>query len=424
MDTNEIIDNLVKLNKAVQSNNNLTSKIQNDINCFTTNTIDEVANRKDVKLNEIFNNFSLIVLRGFDNYFNEHIDEQTCKNGSLETLISLPIKLKEKYSDVFVNYVIELYSKYECFRNAFNDEVKTTFEIFDKLMELITSTFEKRYIDFVMNQFSKYREIRRKFFKVIDDSNIRKLNLSVCQENIILKYIAIEENKFNKYIIDNKSIIQIKINDIIKHANLKLYKFLIDNDVIKPELGHLETCCGQHIINIEFIKFILDHKVIPNHECFEKILLNYSNSQSEIVNMFYDIGIELTEQDLLIITKQKIIINNFDNDELLTNNFFRTCIDIQFYPPYVSRYKIPKMLLYYLFSKTNIKFIPVFVRNEIHDCDLNCLFYACTIPNNIFTIKFILEKNIPATQQSIYETIGDEYNKNKSLKKLIEKYNK
>jgi hypothetical protein len=194
------------------------------------------------------------------------------------------------------------------------------------------------------------------------------------------------------------------------------YKILVDNGEITPSAKHLEFACDlftHFFVDDNFILYLLDHKVFPNRECLKTIIYKtggfVDDSIKRIINVFYDLGIEFTKSDMETLVNRKICIENFKDFDLLTDIFFINCIRRQFYPPYLSKCKQSMICYYYVFSHNKINTLPDCVRDFLmFSCDLTCLRLASGILDNLETIKFILERNIDADQETIRKIIGED----------------
>jgi hypothetical protein len=236
-----------------------------------------------------------------------------------------------------------------------------------------------------------------------------------------LRYVTESFDKFIDVIPTEED-----INYIIRKYNF--YKLLVENGKIIPSIKHLEIACEVFstdcYTNDTLVIYIMDHKVFPNRKCLEYIINaemceydnatfdeNYIRNNSvfkRVINVFYNLGIEFTKDDIVKLTSKKICIENFKDYDLLTTEFFVNCIREKFYPPYICKCKLTINCYYYIFSHIKIITLPDYVQELLSDCNLICLRLASCIPDNLETIKFILEKNINTDKETIRKIIGED----------------
>jgi hypothetical protein len=407
----------------------------------SNNFLKETLNNLDnVDMSIIFNEYCLTLLHEIDKIPNAEFSY---------SVVYLPISNKENYTEKFVDYVIYLYSKYEKFKELFVEEILKSISdeckegIFDAIVNMYFKSKNEKYINFALEIIHNNDIARHYFFEHCYFSKFfmqnGKLIITHEQKQKIFKYLT---DDFNKIDISDVIPTEEDVQFIIEHKNFESYKFLVDNDKIRPITKHLEILLGNvswidihyngKCDTIDFIVYLLNHKVIPNRECLNNIFhFGYFHQSSsfenerilleKIINMFYDIGINLSCEELNMLTQMKITIENFSDYDLLNDSFFIDCVNYKFYPPYLCKYKPNMTDFYYIFSCTKINDLPDYVQCLITSCDLTCLRLALEIPDNLETIKFILEKNIDTNIKTIREIIGKKYNE--ELKDVLRKYN-
>jgi hypothetical protein len=164
-------------------------------------------------------------------------------------------------------------------------------------------------------------------------------------------------------------------------------KFILKG--ISPSVGNLLIACEmvkEYNKITDLIRNILEHKIIPTHECFEKLLQNrnspYSNNTiNNILNYFIEFGLTLDLSDIkkLVSLHIEIDIKKFDitpDDELIN-----LCFKNLYFPKYLDDVKITETQLHELFkylTSLNIDDIKLFVEKHNLKCDFECLRNACT----------------------------------------------
>jgi hypothetical protein len=401
------------------------SNIEENILIVANNFLQETLNNLDkIDHETIFNKFCLTLLHEIDN-----LKTNNPKMNSLNILYNSAI-CDEKYTDELIDFIIYLYSKYEFFRNSFNDTYHCTLDYV--IYEIVNN---KKYINFTF-EIVQYNGYAR---RLLIDKYLNEIELTREQKQIIFKYVPNNFDKFIDVIPTEKDIeFIIKKN---KNENCDLYKFLVENRKIIPSIKHLEIACealcNDYYANDKIIIYIMDHKVFPNRKCLEYIIntkmrddgddkvigLTYKNNSvfKKVINVFYDLGIEFTKDDMVKLACKKICIENFKDYDLLTNEFFIICMYRKFYPPYICKCKLDIVCRYYVFSHIKINTLPDYVKDLLFNCDLTCLQLASRIPDNLETIKFILETNINTDQETIRKIIGED--NCIELKNLLEHYN-
>jgi hypothetical protein len=394
----------------IRSIPNIEENIVIGVNNFlqvTLNNLDKINHET------ILNKFFLVLLHEVDNL---KTDDSKI---SILNIAYAPIICNEKYTDELIDFIIYLYSKYESFRKSFNDgHDGKSHLIIDYLMN------KEKYIDFIF-EISIHNDYAR---RIIIHKYINKNKLTLKQKQIILKYITEDFDRFNDVIPTEEDIEFIIKRNNVKNENCDLYKFLVENGKIIPSVKHLEIACKSlstdYYTNDKLIIYIMDHKVFPNRKCLESIINTKMNNDEDdvislacksnsvfkrIINVFYDLGIEFTKDDMVKLAYKKICIENFKDYDLLTTETFIMCIFRKFYPPYICKYKLDIICYYYIFSHIKINTLPDYVQELLFNCDLTCLRLASGIHDNLETIKFILGKNINADIKTIHEIIGDDY---------------
>jgi hypothetical protein len=370
------IDKLNELSLTVQNHRYFSNSDKPSISEYTKTLIEKITNGETKINNKIYNKFFSTY---FDLYIHEHRETEFynfCFNNMIE--------LKCKFNNQLTNYILSLISstKYESLEIAFS-------ELFnDELLE-----------------------------KLFDLNNEQK-----CKFLIFFASLRQLISKFKQFVFDNFKLCDF-IQCLFDHKNVCGYKLLVKNNKIIPTIEHLKQACSKRLYSL--VQIIIDHKVIPDHECLEVCLreiYKYDSNSVKILNLLLVFDVELNENNLIKIIEKHIDIENFTLYELVTSKIFKVCVKNKFFPKFMEHYKLTDDDIYYLFSQNYIEEIPIHIQNMITKYDLRCLELACNMPDNLSTIRFILRKNIDADYKTICKVINKRYKIN-SLKKLIDKYN-
>lgn len=110
---------------------------------------------------------------------------------------------------------------------------------------------------------------------------------------------------------------------------------------LKYNKWHLYKACFYQ--DSSAINYILGQKIIPNKSCFNTLFESYDsreiNQEKEnivqIIDMFIDCGYELTSDDIILATRNRIMLyhNIFTENYIPTDEFYGYC-DFQFQPRY------------------------------------------------------------------------------------------
>jgi hypothetical protein len=309
---------------------------------------------------------------------------------------------------------------------------------------------------------------------------VNKYDIFSYNDNLLIyaSYIPLN-NYIKRYIEKNK---KKKFTDRIMQ-NILMYSNELElcNEIIDSLTNdYLEFACKSK--NIKIIKNMLDTKIIPDNNIFEKILrfgcdesnrfdennsykfkifdVNSENeiflyseldqyyskkdknpllirkilkndfcSNQDIIQLLEKYGISYTKNDFLLSINYRILLTpiNFDTtmgDDKFREEFLNTCSENSFYP-YFDNNKYPKPDKTCLYrecnKKNNLKIIKRLV-DSVVEPDLECLRIVSNLNyNNLNTIKFFIEKkNIRPDILCIKNSLRNMINDNKLLDNINE----
>jgi hypothetical protein len=124
------------------------------------------------------------------------------------------------------------------------------------------------------------------------------------------------------------------------------------------------------------IKYMILHKVIPNHQSFDNIIqykYYIKNREgiikifNDVIDMFLEIGIPLTKDDVKSCFELRLEINNLNYSELVDDEIFRFCVDKNFFPKILSKFKPNRESIQYLLDHIDLNIVPDFVRKTFYE---------------------------------------------------------
>ena len=201
---------------------------------------------------------------------------------------------------------------------------------------------------------------------------------------------------------------------VVDNNNLKRLKLLVNYGYVLNN-EHIDMSCKN--LNIDIIKYILDHNVIPSQKCINfllngckiarkeykiKNMVEIDNILTKIVELLVDSHYVLTYDDIHEITKKGYKINNIQKYNIsFKNSFTDLCCDLGYFPydQHEIGVKFSLSQLQNECSKNdNIKVIKRMI--EVYGIvpDILCLENAYRVKYNCETVKYLIEIcNIPPT---------------------------
>jgi hypothetical protein len=338
---------------------------------------------------------------------------------------------------------------FESIEHINNDETinyiitKPTFEFTEILSKYIFSFFT----DYRHNETPENLAKRIQFFKTYDkkfSSNlIIKIDDSIPNKNrntelffMFLKYFhkSIEVNiKLIKYLLlrhryfINDTLKLFDINQIddeviallIDNDNYEIYTKLVESEIVKPSITHLEWACSAFRVNPELINFILTHKIIPSHKCCELLMIpsenpvyskhenitfcspyilnKFSNyNKSDILSSLINCGLSITLNDVKELALYNIEVKNFKDLDIQTDKeLVMICLEhYRFRFKYFDNFDFQEILPELFKYVHTIQELKLFIGNRIYKYNTQCLINACNLGNNNTIVKFLLKQGV------------------------------
>ncbi len=193
----------------------------------------------------------------------------------------------------------------------------------------------------------------------------------------------------------------------------------------------LEEACLNS--NVEIVKFLLESKVEPTRQCFNKVTQSYNShyktinknsNQTLIIEQLIMFGYNLSYEDFLAATKNKIYIKNAEQLHFqIDNRYLEVCSEVGFYPDY--RFPTVKPTITCLEKEClrsgNLTEIKKLVSLGLTPSQ-KALENACKHKQNLAAIKFLKEKGAKVTLNCIKNYAESIYNR--GLLYLIDEYMK
>jgi hypothetical protein len=148
----------------------------------------------------------------------------------------------------------------------------------------------------------------------------------------------------------------------------------------------------------KYIDVILEHKVIPNQECFRNLVDSKANTtnKKELTELLKFYGYSLTYDDIVLAISHdiKIDCNYEDIKDYDDGRLFKAYTKIKFYPEFYVKLKRTNDAFHDMFN-THLKLDDVrnFMKNGLV-LDVKCLQNACGIRDNIGIVKFLLKQGV------------------------------
>jgi hypothetical protein len=245
-----------------------------------------------------------------------------------------------------------------------------------------------------------------------------KLDLStaikICKNN----YMAHRVGKIVDEVIDEIQGGDNEIVFILLERDFEKYKILVESGKIIPDVEQLNYVISNvYILDklTNMVIYMIEHKVIPNHECFDNIVKLRSRI---ILNILIEGGLTIGKSDLLILIDKQLEIMKFDKLGIpIDDEIFHFCIDKHYFPLYFNNYLLSIEQIRELFSRIKIKNIPKHVCQHMTSVDLICLENACKLKGNIKSVKYILKRleQFPSNLSDILQDYGN----NKYVVKIL-----
>lgn len=335
------IEKIIKLKdniiRSVLDKNNNNKVIQ-----YFEKIIDALSKKEICIDNEFLCNFCKTLL--------ERFDCQTCIHyfcGILDFIVDVHININESLCEHIFKMVYDCCNlEYEFFKYL---------RIFDNCK----LTDESKYILYktLLTPMRKHDIIKPEFFHIYELIN----------RNI--DYIISHNELFRRLIYD----------DLIV-----TFKYLIDTEkvILTTELLELVTATeissqlSSQSVPYEIIKYMISHKVIPNHKCFDNITRHeyyiknckdVRKTVNNILDMFLEFEITLTKEDIKSCVKLGLEINNLNYSEFVDDETFRLCVNETFFPKILSNFKPNRESIQYLINNIDLNIVPYFVRKTFYE---------------------------------------------------------
>jgi hypothetical protein len=249
--------------------------------------------------------------------------------------------------------------------------------------------------------------------------------------------------------------------------------FSINSDIIKQLIPMGPELCQEYLVaacygnNKVMMEFLLDNKLVPNNQCIPALFTrelpktfidiarynkftvnkiipdNIKNTHSikaisDLVNIILKYNYNLEYNDILVLTKNFIQINQIERYNIkFDSKFLEICSEAGFYPTYNHGTTPDIKCLQKECSKSgNITAIKELIKKHKFKPDNICMQNACRLKSNLPVIRYLSEHGAPidefAVKNIIYATgnsascfVVDNYlkyleNKNKAIEKVPE----
>jgi hypothetical protein len=345
-------------------------------------------------------------------------------------------KLDNNHLNTIVNHCLTIINNF--------DYVKCNYEIFTEIFSLPIFTFTEEVtcnlLNLVVNKkydiFNIYREKNKRidsnvFIKMIryrkevrdkieDFIKLFFDILNIDHELIVTLFFLDIEPWVNIYdFIDKINDVSVDtINLLFEFGYYDTYIKLVENEKIIPTSEHVSMICGSVNCNIETIKYIINRKIIPSHDCIDRILngnitlykkYNYyfdplnigsehklSDNIPKVIDILTDCGLSLTLEDVKKLSNNKITILNFEKYGFeIDNELIQICLDKKIYPEYITTKCFSQERLKHLFkSVRHVSEIMDYIKDREVTYDIECLRNACKIKNNKEIINFLIKQGV------------------------------
>jgi HMG (high mobility group) box len=281
-----------------------------------------------------------------------------------EEYIQKTILSKEKYDNNDINILLEIslnnWDKTRDYSYLTQDSKHSENFLLEDCFVLKMIKYNNRKILIYLIKNKKIKNPQLAFdliFEVINDKkcykSITELNdyiniwkILVENNNIILgeKHLEIvckysEDTDIILYFLNNMILTEKHLEIICKYSeDTDIILHFLNNNIILTE-KHLENAC-QYTKNINIISFILNNKVSISKECINLLFSNayqrhdkkynelnnhtfkekMENNFQKIIDLFVKFGYKLSDDDIILATKEGIILN----DSIYTRNFVPT----------------------------------------------------------------------------------------------------
>lgn len=311
---------------------------------------------------------------------------------------------------------------FEQFSNEFIDNLLITY--YDKLdfTEFGYKLINKRNLPKFIEKFFK------DYYDKIDDTS--KI---IMWSNVILRK---DMNKFIGLCSEVTEISSIKekiINCLMDNDDIKEFDYLCNHYDKEISIQHLEMICK--IINtrssydistnicLEFLTYVLEHKVIPNKNCFDLIIKSHHTDKiiKKMIELIIFHGYTLTYEDILLLASKEIDLGNYEDfKDYDDGRLYNICVCKQFHPSYFDRLKSNNETFHELFKR---RLLLGTIRDSLKKgmrLDVKCLQNACAIHDNITVLKFLLSKGLVADEVCLKNLISA--TRDKSVKLILDSF--
>lgn len=306
-----------------------------------------------------------------------------------------------------------------------------------------------------------------KHIETLTNKNFNEILFNINHYGQLLK---ISKQPFDLTIID-KIIFNEKfthINDVtlisLCSNNAGLYKVMNDLEKTKPSLNQLLLACECPFVNVNdrhpkqyniyLIQRILEHKIIPTHECFEKLFsdpyyteiyhITFHNSNNfndleqvkDVIDLLTAFGLTLNLKDAKILAKSLIDVNIGKFDIVPDKELIDICLSNHFLPQYIDNVKINQFQLRDLFlpnlknklsyyASTSIKqrvltvkMLDDFITKHNLKYDVICLQNACK-SGNLEVITYLIDEQHIAPDSWCLRYVKESFGYNYPIVKKI-----
>lgn len=294
----------------------------------------------------------------------------------------------------------------------------------EKIIELLAQTNKKK--EFTGNLFKS--KIINKFLSDLDIKNNPEYIINLASNDCVL-YFFKENIEKNNCMIVSKSLKEI----IFKNKSYLIFDFLLNDLDIKFSSNDLEFFCSYFFDNwnnkedinnlFKIIFSLLNNKIAPTSLCLKNLINNFADNRNKLINfldsqdiihwyrqkiieqenekikyildainIFENFGYVLNYEDLYILTKNKITINNIKkyNFDFNDNKFQEICAEYIFFPYDM---KLKQEYLYLIFkNKHLLRDIFKIINNFNLKVDIKCLETLCKLNRRPILIKTIMKK--------------------------------
>lgn len=365
--------------------------------------------------------------------------------------------LNQEIFDMFCDAIltISIHDQYDPLKYNFNT-IHNTFKLFieksnvdwtdEQFKQLVKKEKIKNMLDIYLRHRQHLSPSKIEIFKeILIDKASGKNNYGTL--NYYIAETLISHNIYDDELIEiicelyYKSIIEqlIKkkvkftqkcLHEIIKNGSVELCNSLLSLGC-DLDTRCLEIACEHRHKNM--IQFLLENKIIPNKICLQ-LLLKKSNNNNQnryrrrryyyrnryndnlsseddsnsdeittLIDLFVNVGYKLDYEDLLLITQNKVKINNFENLNIkIDEKFADVCNELGFYPYPQLNIKPSIIRLQKECEKSNNL---TKIKNLITEYNLKpnvvCLRNACKLSDNRIIIKYLIDLGIEPDEECV-----------------------